>query len=109
MLHHFANFPFTEVLDYRGLSNNVTFFSSSDDFFTQCLPLMIVDDAVLEHNESLNLILSLFGPLNNVIFDKQNAVVHIIDNDGESCNTYIYTCTYKCASSYFRLTRVNEL
>jgi hypothetical protein len=68
-----------EVLDYRGLSNIVTFSSTSSDI--QCLPLVVVNDRVLEDDESLNLFLSLPRPLNNVAFAQRNAVVHITDND----------------------------
>ena len=76
-----------EVLDYRGLSNIVTFSSTSSDI--QCLPLVVVNDRVLEDDESLNLFLSLPRPLNNVAFAQRNAVVHITDNDGEIYNMYV--------------------
>ena len=52
---------------------------------------MVVDDRVLEEEESFGLFLSLPEPLNNILFVQQNADVHITDNDGEILQC---ACTY---------------
>ena len=62
----------------------------------QCATLMIVNDEALENTESLTIDLvfsSLFTPPSGVILDPNVTTVVILDDDGMSMATYIYTLT----------------
>ena len=72
--------------DYSALQNLLTFTPGVNVSCTTVVP--IIDDAVLEDNQTFSIVLSTEDP--DVLLDPASAIVTIIDNDGEIAYLLIY-------------------
>ena len=70
----------TEGVDYRGVSADVTLSPTNPE---RCVSVEVVDDSVVELDESLTVSLSLpAGGLNSVQLTPNTATILITDDDG---------------------------
>ena len=75
--------------DYSALQNPLTFTPGVNVSCATVVP--IIDDAVLEDNQTFGVVLSTEDP--NVLFDPASASVTIVDNDGEIAYLLMYINT----------------
>ena len=75
--------------DYSALQSLLTFTPGVNVSCATVVP--IIDDAVVEDNQTFNVVLSTEDP--NVLLDPASATVTIVDNDGEIAYLLIYMNT----------------
>ena len=78
-------------LDYEAISTVITFSVGSIDAEAQCLNVTIIEDALVEGNETFFVTLTLLTTELNVTTENDVTVVTITDNEGnwrESCTPF---------------------
>ena len=83
VLSSISSSTFTAQSDFSPVSATVTFFPDTPPGSTQCFSVSIIDDTILESEESFSLQLLALNPTVVSIEDeKDRTTVTIVDNDG---------------------------
>ena len=89
-MHNYSNLSFSLHFhtvaapnDYVAIDDNIVMFGPSDTLnSTDCVPLTIISDSVVELNENFSLLLTSEDPAVNVA-PVQEATITILDDDGK--------------------------
>ncbi len=77
--------------DYVNLNGTTLYFGRED--YVKCFNITTLDDGVIEGNETFSLTFSIYPDVNYTFIGPEQAILHIIDNDG-TYTVYTYVCVH---------------